>query len=71
MRLADPALTYESVEIACDDDLSSDELRAILCFTHRFAPITKKKRFTTTVDKCRVSLELARPLVRAEQASAG
>jgi hypothetical protein len=71
VQLADPVLTYEAVEIECDDDLSSDELRAILCFPHRFVPITRKERFATSIDKCRVSLELARPLVRAQEAAVG
>jgi hypothetical protein len=68
-KVAYEVLTFESVEIECEDELSSDELRAILCFPRRFVPITKKDHFKKTVEKCRVSLELARPVVRAERAA--
>jgi hypothetical protein len=68
-KVAYEVLTFESVEIKYEDELSSEELRAILGFPRPFVPTTKKQHFKKTADQCRVALELARPVVRAESAA--
>ena len=59
VTLARNALTLEAVEIEQREELSIDEMRAILAFRHRYVPATIERMFIAIVDGARVSLKVA------------
>jgi hypothetical protein len=64
VKMARDALTLEAVEIESRIELSTDEMRGILAFPHRYVPVTMETRLIAIVDQTRISLRIARFAVR-------